>query len=128
MWGRLGGGGGRGEEVHLSGDGRHGKLQVPVGDVGLAEVEAAPAEELLADGGEGAVAAHDEVGLQRLRAAVGPALQPQQQHMGRGPQPALNTLCDISYRTIFLWGHRQTGDHMHTNPSQSIINQSHGCY
>ena len=72
----LSGGWGRREvEIHLSSDRWHGELQVTVGDVGLAEVEAATAEELLADGGEGSVAAHDQVRLQRLRATVGPALK-----------------------------------------------------
>ena len=55
-----------------------------MGDVGLAEVEAATAEELLADGGEGSIAGYDQVRLQRLLAAVGPALQSQQRHIGRG--------------------------------------------
>lgn len=44
-----------------------------MGDVGLAVVEAVEAEELLTDGGEGSVTAHDQVRLERLLAAVGPA-------------------------------------------------------
>ncbi len=42
---------------------RDGELHVGVGDVFLAVVEAGPFHHLLANGGEGAVATHYEVGL-----------------------------------------------------------------
>lgn len=47
----------------LSVDGGHGELHVAVGDVRLAVVEAAAAEEALPDGRKGSIAAHHQVGL-----------------------------------------------------------------
>lgn len=62
------GGGG----ADLSVGGGHGELHVAVGDVRLAVVEAAAAEEALAHGGESSVAANNQVGLDLPHGAVRP--------------------------------------------------------
>ena len=49
--------------THVSVLGRHGELQVTMGNVRLAVVEAAPAQELLADGRERSVTAYYQVRL-----------------------------------------------------------------
>lgn len=54
----------------LSVNGWHGELHVAVGDVGLAVVEAAAAEELLADGRERSVTAHNQVRVDLLFGAI----------------------------------------------------------
>lgn len=60
------------EGPYLSVNGRHAELHVAVGDIGLTEVEAAAAQELLTDGGEGAVTSYNEVGLDLLLGTIGP--------------------------------------------------------
>lgn len=50
----------------LSIDGGHSQLHVAMGDVGLAVVEAAAAEELLSYGGERPIAANDQINLDVL--------------------------------------------------------------
>lgn len=54
----------------LSIQGGHGELHVAMGDVGLAVVEAAAAEELLADGREGPITADDQVRLDLLQGPI----------------------------------------------------------
>ena len=80
--------------THVSVPGRHGELQVTVGDVRLAVVEAAPAQELLADGGEGSVTAHYQVRLDLLFGSFRPA-----QHQQPNKHQQRIHLCCV---TIFL--------------------------
>lgn len=56
----------------LSIDGGHGQLHVAMGDVGLAVVEAAAAEELLSYGRECPIAADDQISLDLLIQPVCP--------------------------------------------------------
>lgn len=58
------------QRTDLSIDGRHGELHVAVGDVGLAVVEAAATEELLADGRESSITAYNQVCLDLLRGPI----------------------------------------------------------
>lgn len=51
-------------------DGGHGELHVAVGDVGLAVVEAAAAQELLAHSRKSSIAANDQVSLDLLHGPV----------------------------------------------------------
>ncbi len=59
-------------EEYLSVDGWHGELHVAVGDVGLAVVEAAAAEELLADGWESSITAYNQVRLDLILGSIRP--------------------------------------------------------
>ena len=70
-WGHRGG-----SDLSVGGGG-HGELHVAVGDVRLAVVEAAAAEELLAHGRKSSVAAYDQLGLDLLHRAVGPVETPE---------------------------------------------------
>lgn len=63
-------------QTDLSIDGWHGELHVAVGDVSLAEVEAAAAKELLADGREGSITANNQVCLDLFFRSIGPETKP----------------------------------------------------
>lgn len=83
--------------------GRHCELHIAVGDVGLAVVEAALAEELLADGRKSSITAHNQISLKLFLGAIWSAAQigntsPLTKHLAK----AHCRLCEGIY-LFFYW-------------------------